>query len=59
MGYGKRPLGDAGRGKHTGKVGWLGGKHRKAGCLDFAVAIGATFMLATCGPVALVWWWLT
>lgn len=26
-----RPVGDAGRGRHTGKTGWLGGKHRRSG----------------------------
>lgn len=33
----KRPTGDAGRGKHTGKVGWLGGQHRKRGCFGITI----------------------
>lgn len=37
-----RPVGDAGRGKHTGSTGWLGGKHRKDGCLSMIlVPVGA------------------
>lgn len=30
----RRPVGDAGHGKHTGKVGWMGGKHRRDGCMS-------------------------
>lgn len=46
--YGKgknRPVGYAGRGKHTGSAGWLGGNHRKDGCLSaflLIVGIGAS-----------------
>lgn len=37
-----RPVGNAGRGRHTGKVGWLGGKHRdNSGCFG-VIAIIAT-----------------
>lgn len=37
-----RPVGNAGRGgRHDGKkgVGWLGGQHRKQGCLSAALVI--------------------
>lgn len=40
-----RPVGDAGRGKHTGKAGWLGGKHRKDGCLSM-IAVPVAIILA-------------
>lgn len=35
-----RPVGDGGRGKHTGKAGPLGGKHRDPeGCRAFALIL--------------------
>lgn len=37
-GQNSRPVGNAGRGKHTGSVGPLGGRHRDPeGCRAFAV----------------------
>lgn len=36
-----RPVGNAGRGRHTGKVGWLGGKHRQDGCCSYELAARA------------------
>lgn len=35
----RRPVGSAGRGKHKGGAGWLGGQHRKDGCLSAALVI--------------------
>lgn len=47
----RRPTGDAGRGRHTGSAGWLGGKHRKNdGCFGAAmmiVGVGVGAIVAT------------
>jgi hypothetical protein len=54
----RRPNGDAGRGRHTGKVGWLGGKHRtKDGCfaafIGMLLVVGGTIGGAAYGVVQL------
>lgn len=48
-GNSRRPIGDAGRGRHTGKVGWLGGQHRRNdGCLaTLIVMVGVVAGVAT------------
>lgn len=57
-GSNSRPVGDGGRGRHTGKVGYLGGKHAKRNCLDvfvLLVGLGTSLIVgATYGVVHLV-----
>lgn len=50
-----RPVGNAGRGRHTGKAGYLGGKHRENnGCFDvFVLLVGiGTSLVGTVGYAA-------